>query len=524
MTEPMSFPEQNDPSAGDGFSLRAPIEALYRYRRLIRAALAAVAILYTVAALTTFLVAPVEHESSVHFRLLFDGAAKGEYPNATKFSAEEIVAAPVLTSVFAANQLDRFSTYDAFKDAVYVLQSNPGLDLLTYEYQAKLADTRLSSVDRSRIEDEFQKRRESVKDPSFSLNFRRHERLLSVPRDLAEKVLRDTLATWAAQAEQTKGVARYNVPVPSRSALPAGVLDIDDPFIAQDMLRAAARHILDDITALEKLPGAQSFRTSQDHRSLGGVKISLQNVMRFDIEPLLMVIRAQGVSRNAALYAENQHAQVKREYDAATSIVRTQQDALQAYTNQRASARPADGRSGAGGPAAAAGLETQTTIPQLSDSFLDRLVQMSSQTQISEVAFRQKLTEQIVKDSGRLTSLQMEVAYYDELTRSMRDRASGGPADNAAPIKARAAKAYAEIGTIVDQVVLICNELSARNLNPATVLYTVTIPYTDRARHALAVSTIALYFALVLMLTLVVVPAGCLVHHGLVTMRRSHRV
>src|SRR5674476_571254 len=83
------------------------------------------------------------------------GAAQGQYPNLTPFSVSEIVASPVLTEVYRINDLQRFGKYEDFKDSMFVQQSNPDLDLLAFEYQALLADTKLSPVDRARIQDEF---------------------------------------------------------------------------------------------------------------------------------------------------------------------------------------------------------------------------------------------------------------------------------------------------------------------------------------------------------------------------------
>jgi len=118
-------------------------------------------------AVTVYMSAPKERLATTEFRQLFDGANKGQYPNGTKFSATEIVGTPALTEVFAANSLGQFGRFEDFKDALFIQQSNPELDLLSYEYQAKLADTKLTPVDLARIEEEFRKKRESLSAPQF---------------------------------------------------------------------------------------------------------------------------------------------------------------------------------------------------------------------------------------------------------------------------------------------------------------------------------------------------------------------
>ena len=72
--------------------------------------------------------------------------------------------------------------------------------------------------------------------------------------------------------------------------------------------------------------------------------------------------------------------------------------------------------------------------------------------------------------------------------------------------------AFDQVGVAVDQVNAIYEELSTHNLNPTTLLYTVTAPFTMRTERALSLRTAVLYGALVFMLSLFVVPLGCLVH------------
>jgi len=92
-----------------------------------------------------------------------------------------MVSTPVLSEVFKANDLQRYTAFAKFKDAVFVLQTNRDLELLSCEYTAKLSDSKLGPVDRARLEEEFRKKRESLGSAGFSLNIRRNETLLTMP-------------------------------------------------------------------------------------------------------------------------------------------------------------------------------------------------------------------------------------------------------------------------------------------------------------------------------------------------------
>lgn len=470
--------------------------------------------------MVTLLLVPAERIGSIQFRLLFDGAADSKYPNGTAFNPAEIVAAPVLTDVYESNNLERFGEYSDFKDAIFVLQSSPELQLLAYEYEARLAETRLTSVERAGIEEEFLRRRESLKDPVYSLNLRRHERFTTVPDDLMAKVLNDTLAIWANQADERKGATRYDVPVLSRNILPADVLESEDYLVAVDILRVKAERLIDAIEELENVPGAEIVRIGESQVSLPEVKANLQDVIRFELEPLLGIIRSEGVSQNPrglALYANSQLFQRRSERDAAASRVSALRDALGQYMAQRSGRSAGESVAGAtAGRQIAPGFETPALIPQFGESFLDRLVQMSTATQTSEVEYRQELTNQIIQESERLTKLEQEAAYYEDLVRAVGSSSRAGDAlETAALITERSERALEAIGTAVDQTMAIYRELSTQNLNPSTVLYAATEPFVIRTQRALSLATIGLGFVFVMLLSLMLIPAGCLAHRAI---------
>ena len=508
--------------SGDEISLRPYFEILWPYRQIIALAVVGVTALFVLGVLIVFLRVPVERLASLQFRLLFEGAAQNQYPNGTAFSPTEIVAAPVLTEVYQANDLQRFGTYEAFKESMFILGSNPDVDLLTYEYQAKLANTRLTPVDRARTEEEFRRKREALTDPVFSLNMRRHERLTTLPRDLMQKILHDTLTTWAAQADERKGATRYNVLMLSKNILQREVIEREDYLVAVDILRAKTNRVIETIDKLSALPGAQVIRTGEEKISLAEVRTNLEDVVRFKLEPLLDLVRSEGVTKNArglSLYATNQLFQLRLEREKSQSLVRALQDSLGAYMAQRIGRVPDTTLSGGGGPGAPSG----GPAVQLDQSFLDRLMTLSTAEQ--DQKYRQSLTDRIIQESERMGATQREAAFYEDLVsniRSVAPRAVGTP-ETVALIKARTTEAFEEVSKAVDQISALYRELSVRNLNPSTTLYAVTGPFVLSVERSLTVRTVSLYFVLLLMLTLILVPTGCLLHNAFRT-RTSVRV
>ena len=495
-------------------SLSVYFETLWRYRSVIVAAVALVTVLFAIGVLVYRVRTPTERIASIQFRLLFDGAAQNRYPNGTPFSPSDIVGAPVVADVFAANDLKRFGSYDYFKQILYVQQASLAMSTLASEYQAKLADVKLSPVERAKLEEEWKNKRETLIDPVFSLSMRRSERFTEIPSSLAEKVLNDILETWAQQADLRKGALRYQVPILSAKSLTRENIASDDYLITADLLRTRAVRIVRSIDELEKLPGALTMRTSKEHVSLPEIRAMLEDSIRFDIEPLLGIIRSQGITKNAqqlALYASNAAFQIRLDKEEIEGRARALQAGLREYMSQSGasvgSAAPRDGTR-------TNGVEMQTVMPQLSESFIDQLQQVFVRTSKDEIEYRRSLTNQLIEESKRATTFDRDLAYYEDLAKSVKGigaHSSGSP-EMIKLIDDRTTKAFGLISKATDQLSEFYTELSAQNLGSAASLYVITGPFAQRDERSLSTRTVAMLFGLTLLVTLLVVPAGCLMH------------
>ncbi len=500
--------------AEDEISLKPLFETLWASRWIIMGSVAGVAMIYVVGALIAILLAPVERLGSIQFRLLFEGADKGEYPNGTAFSASEIVAGPVLSEVFKTNDLQRFGTYENFKDSMFVLQSNLELDLLGYEYGARLADPKLSPIDRARIEAEFKNKREELVDPVYTLSMRRTERLKILPHDVVGKALVDTLATWAKQADERKGATKYNIDVLSPSILQRDMLEREDYLVAIDILRTKTARVLATIDQMAKLPGAKVVRLGPERKTLADLRSGLEDIIRFELEPLLGVIRSDGITKSAralSMYAGNQLFQLRLEQREAADRVAALQGSIREFSSQRG----LTGGDTKTSPASPAGSAAGSTItPQLDQSFLDRMMLLSTARDDSE--YKRKMTDRVIEESEKMAAVSREAAYYEDLVRELQ-RSPGKPAGYAeavALIKTRTSAAFDEIVKGVEQTAAIYREISALNLNPSSTLYAQTGPFTERTERPLSPRTLALYLVLISVLTAILSSIYSLIRHA----------
>lgn len=156
----------------------------------------------------------------------------------------------------------------------------------------------------------------------------------------------------------------------------------------------------------------------------------------------------------------------------------------------------------------------QTVMPQLSESFIDQLQQVFVRTSKDEIEYRRSLTNQLIEETKKATAFDRDLAYYEDLAKAVKgigSKSSGSP-ELIKLINERTGKAFDLISKATDQLSEFYTELSAQNLGSAASLYVVTGPFAQRDEGSLSVRSMAMLFALTLLVTLLVVPAGCLMH------------
>ena len=497
-------------SAEQAFFLSHIIAALARYRRGIAAALLGVAFVEFILALGFYLVAPSTKLARVPFRIEFNGADKGVYPNSSKFSTTDIVALSVLTKVFQQDQLQRYTTFNAFKNAIYVSESNETLDALAREYDAKLNDPRLSPVDRDRLEKEYSLKRESLSHSDYSINMQQSDASVrAIPRDIVEKSLKDIVQTWGEQVYNEKGVLEYRLPVVTTSILDPASLASNDPIARIDILRTKINNILANIDQMLNVPGAEVLRTKgPESISLSEIRINLETTLRVRVEPLFEFAARHGLITNrddSLAYLRVQQDYVNRRVLEEQGHVQALRDAFAAYENNTAAQRPTT-QTAATAPAAA-----PTVMPQLSEGFLDAIIRMVTESQ--DVKYRQKQSKEISDTvTNDLLPLQGESTYYQNLLADIQKERPVLSNGAAVEFDARYQTAVQDVRRSVEQTAQIYRLLS-QNLNPGNVVYSLSGAIEYRTARALSAPKLVLYSVLLFLLAIPAVLGLALFHN-----------
>jgi hypothetical protein len=501
--------------AGESISLAHLAHTLRRYRAIMLLALAIIMVGYAVVATAAYLLAPAQRITALPFRLDFEGATKGEYPNKIKFSPAEITATPVLLRVFQDDALGRFLDREEFERSVFVLESNREYERLVAEYQAKLADPRLTPVDRSNIEREFDVKRGSLNKSGYSLNYAESAKRSKIPPVTLEKVLSDVLATWARQAAVEKRVLDYrNTPLSLNTLKSAAVVN-DDYVISLVILRSRINDLVANIEQLSKIPGVELVRTSSTHASLEEVGLEIRDTTRFRIDPLVARARSGGLARNWADTLRILTSQLDydtRALEAAQQRENALKEALDIYQQEHRIGEP--NQSASATKASASRPSGETVMPQISESFLDRVVDLANQT--GDRQYRQDLVDQIKKAALETVPLQTEVRNDQQLVNDFKSappRVAAASKDEVEAIRNAWIQVYGDIGRSIGEINEIYT-IASRQLNPSTELYSKTGPPSSRVdRGGVSMPRLLLYGLLVFLISVPLVVGSCLIHN-----------
>ncbi len=483
---------------------------LQRYRSAILLFLAVVVLAYLIIAIALLLGAPSEQITAQAFRLDFAGAGEGEYPNKTKFNIADIISGPILTRVWRDNHLGDYISFGAFSRAVFVLESNRQYELLAAEYQARLADPKLSAVDRERLQKEFELKTQSITKNEYSINLDRRAGNRSMPEPLARKVLFNILHDWADFAVNEQHVITYQVSILSPEILAPSGIEQNAVVVAIEVLRGKVIRVIGNIEALKALPGANLARTASDHMSLDEVRLRLDDVVRFRLEPLLsQVLHSPGLIANPPTmtlrFLQSQLEYDQRQLDATQRQAQAARDAITIY-EQRTPAQPTI----AAPRTTDQSKGSEAVMPQLSDTFLDRLITLSGRG--ADVQYRQKLVDDYRKAIEAAIPLQQAVAYDTQVLNEVR-KASGAPARlDAAAVTSQLEQTRTEVGQLMSKMNELFKIISS-NMTPSTQLFTLTSPPTTRTLRSVSLQRLALYGLLVVLIALPAIIVFCLLHN-----------
>ncbi len=509
-------PDAEGDQAEQPLSVSHLVRTLRAYGPVIILTMLSVAVGYTLVATLLYITSPAQRTTTQPFRLEFRGATEGSLPNGVRFSPIEIISTPVLLKVYRNGELGRFTTFSAFSKSIFVLEANKAYESLAAEYQARLSDPKLTAIDRERIQKEFELKRDSISKSDYAIGYAPTPAGNTLPDTVTRKVLLDILNTWAAFAINEQHALDYRVAVLTPQILDQGEISSSDPIIAIEILRSKIYRVIENIEDINALPSAELMKTA-DRMSLAEIRMRLEDIVRFHLEPLVGVARSSGLVSNPAYtvhFLESQLAYDQRSLQAAQTHVKAARDALAMYTSDQA--RLADATAAATGatrlrPRGAPGGEGgETVMPQLSDTFLDRLMTLSKQATDSQ--YRLKIITEYQRAVNATIPLEQAVSYEQQVLDQIKSAPASGARAGERQVTAEIEESTGEVRRLIGKVNEIYQLLS-RNLSPSTQLFSPAGPPVTRIERAQTFSKLLLYGVVLLLVALPVIVVLCLLHN-----------
>jgi hypothetical protein len=422
----------------DEVSITGLVKPLWGHRRMLVVIPLAVTALAIVLSAIVYFWLPSRWTASLEFSPTFAGATAGRYPNGLPFAPSDITDASVLDQVFDANTIQDYCARADFRSAFSIEQSSTDLELIDFDYRARLADTRITPVDRQRLQDEYRARRAGAQ-VQYGLTFVRPPECRMLPATAALKVLDDVLLTWARDAEFKRGVLKQRVRILAPSALDVATVGKQSLFVRANLVWTNMDRVIRNIGEVEALPGAELVRFGEQRDSLAGVKARMEDLQHAHLESLMTSVGAER-DRDSVRWVEDALANATSRQQVAQNRARASLDALREYSGVAPLPMPQRGEP----QRPQGGADVQSLTPQIDRTFVDRILEMSA----PNAAFRQELTRAMVKASLEAVEFESVVNHYQQLLSALK---RGGSASS-----------ITELGSRLDEIVVEGKELTRR--------------------------------------------------------------
>ncbi len=484
---------------GDEMSIGGLLRPLWGHRRfLVVTTLAMTALAILLSGILYFWL-PARWTASLEFRPTFEGAAVGKYPNALPFAPSDVVDPSVLDQAFDGNKIQDFCARNDFRSAFFVEQGSAELQLIDLDYQSRLADTKLTTVDRQRILDEYLARRASAP-VQYALTFIRPTACRTLPAAVALKMLDDVLLTWANDAESKRGVLKQRVRVLTPNVLDVAAVGKQSLFVRANLVWTNIDRVIRNIAEVEALPGAELIRFGEQRVSLAEVKARMEDLEHAHLESLMTSVGADR-DRDSVRWVEDTLATATSQQQVAQNRARANLDALREYSGAVPQPNPARGESQR--PQGAA--DVQSLTPQIDRTFIDRILEMAG----PNTTFRQELTRAMVKASLDAVEYESVVNHYKQLLATLK---SGGSGSSAAELGSRLNEIVTEGKDLTRQFNGLYEEWSRTAFRAGPALYRTEKPGAVEVVRSFTLATYATTIALVFFVSLTLAVLGALVH------------
>jgi len=347
------------------------------------------------------------------FHFTFPSAESGRYPNNSPFSINEILDPAILDVVYDQLELgkyevDRNQFYGSFSIRPFVLAESE----ITERFRQQMADRRLSFVERERLEQQLRMQLAQASRGAAELTYL-PQRKPVIPVAVGRAIVHRVPLVWSQLAIEKKGVLR----IPGFSAATNVIApDAADrqplPLVIVGLVEAAER--LDErLTDLTKTSGVLTVRDSVSGKSIRDLERDIRDLQLFHVNPLraqLVQFRfddggpaLQQIVERRINDIDVRAAGFAKQAEAVGDTIAQFVQATAGLRGRSVERKPTEGGAASGG----------TTIPQVGETFIDRIIELTRRDREAE----QDRTYIIERTQKQLELNQIAIALRSEQNR-----------------------------------------------------------------------------------------------------------
>lgn len=468
--------------------------------------------------LVKYLATPDRGSYSLPIQLSFSGVDKGKYPNGTQFLLSDIVAPVVLNKVHSELLLSEYGiTAQQLMSLVSVTPYIRDEQLIDQKY-AFLQDEgekTLTPQELDQMRDAKQREKAAAAKRSAILYYNAVALEQEIPKYMIQQILLKTVEQWSEFRIDKLGVLSLDLVVYGDKIFDETLIKTLDYPILFEYLSDRVTLIRHNINTLSTVPNANLSSAREDEYSLPELAKILSDIETFKISPLRQPVLSLGISkdetsRKATIYyyqnkLENLMLVQQTLNDKASVASRT----FSRYTKGQNSTAASEL-----GQSQSAGMLAQTTIPQFGDAFLDRIIDMSSES--SDIKYRQQLMDQQLSLENQSIDLAATIKRTERILKALTTQD---------PNKAELKQIYNEKADgMIDEIIYeltgftdklqhTARRLSTKNLGSDGLLYAISnarLKSTNKVSES-KFNWVLYYLILMVLTTLICLPLALIV-------------
>jgi hypothetical protein len=405
---------------------------------------------------------PVRLMSVLEFRPRFADRA---YPNGTPFALSDITNRTILDVVYDTNDLKDYCSRDKFASGFHADELSTRRELLDLDYRLRIEDEFVPEQ-RQRLRDEWDSRVAAL---PFNLRlvFVQSEACAGLPDFVLRKTMTEVLTLWGQDSDIRRGVLAMSIPVVTPTMVAAADDDSLHPLLRLDGLRSVILEVGAVLDAVLAMPTSATVQVEGSPATFLELRVALER-LKWRVDSLMMRVGAGSPREEVVRWAQDMAESTQRDLEGFRGREAAYKMALREFSGDIGTAR-AGGITGTGIGTLGESAQLSPITPQLDQSFVERLIQMS----VFSHPLREQLAMRLTEAALASQSLLPKALFYQSLAGAVLVSGSQMPAALLdADLKANMATATA----LIARLAVLRAEHNAVAYRPAASMFALESP------------------------------------------------